>query len=121
MVLQKAVLQPVGASLTSIGEQILAYLEGTGIGSTIARGLAGFAVGAAAGDIINFFTNNPDKKAKGHALKYAIVDMHNNSVIKLLTPKQVYSFLNRPKHHRFNRRKVEFIVSPSHETLTKVK
>ncbi|SRR5712691_2264108 len=102
-------------------DELLAFLEGSGIGSTIARGLVGFAVGTAAGDLIAFFQNHPNTKAKAHTLKYAIVDMHNNTTIKFLSPKQVYSFLNRRKRRIQRSRKVEFVVAPVGESITRVK
>ncbi len=104
-------------------EPILSLLESGGLTGLAARGLAGGVIGLGVADIIKHFTSHPaDKTTRAGAhLKYAIVDLHNNQVIMLLSTKRVYRILTTKKRGKSRSRKVEFIVSPEASTLTRVK
>lgn len=84
------------AALPSL-EEIAAFLLGTGATSTLARTGLGIIGGIAAGDLIKVFEQQPQTKttSKGAALRYAIVDMHNNTIVRPLSRQATYKLLTR--------------------------
>jgi hypothetical protein len=102
-------------------DELLAALGGTGLASTVGRGLLGGLLGVGAADLINFFFQHPGAKSRVPGAKFAIVDMHSNTTIRFLSRKRVYQLLTARKRSRMSRRKIEFVVAPVGETVTRVK
>lgn len=79
------------------------------------RGVAGSLVGLAAGDLINYFISHPADKATstGTHLRYAVVDTHNNTVIKYLSAHRLYRLLTRPRGRSRTRKVVVVRQQPN--------
>lgn len=77
-------------------------LGGTGIASTLLRGAITGLGAVAASDLIKAVEadlSGGSAQAKAQALrvpKYAIVDIHNDSIVRTLSSRKVYSILTHP-------------------------
>jgi hypothetical protein len=83
-------------SVASTVESFLARFAGTSLGRGVIAGLGAFSVT----EILNHFLGHPDAKASLPGTKYAIVDLHSNTVISFVSRKRVYRFLTRAKSRR---------------------
>lgn len=85
--------------LGGAGSSALSGIERLLLNPSFERGVAGSLLGVAAADLINYFTGHPDSKATpaGHHARYALVDTHNNTVIRFFGPSKVYRLLTRPR------------------------
>lgn len=112
----------VGAASLPTLEEILAFLLGTSASSTLVRTGLGIVGGIAAGDLIKAFEGNPAAKVtpRGAALRFAIVDMHNNTIVRPLSRQAVYKLLTR-RRRRFSRRAARVQVIPAGSELVTVR
>jgi hypothetical protein len=95
----------IGPGLRTL-EELLASPGTTG---SIARSVAGALAGFTVVDIVNHFLAHPSSKSAHPGTRYAIVDLHGNTIITFISRKRLYRLLSRPKSFR-NRRAQKIVV-----------
>lgn len=112
----------MAAVLAAVGGDVLDTLLGGSITGIVSRGIVGGLIGFAVSKIISYFTAHPEAKSHPNASKihYAIVDLHNDTTIRLLSAGAVYRFLTR-RRRRIGRNRGRAVVVPQGATLELVK
>lgn len=96
----------MAAVIASAAGELAALLGSSTVEKSIAGSLIGFAASDVAKAIYDDLTGgNPSAKANAaRAPRYALVDLHNNTIIRTMSPRKVYSILTHPSRRRRNGR-----------------
>lgn len=110
----------------AIGE-LGTLLGGSGIGAILGRGAVAGIGAVAAADLIKAISGdlksgNPQAISQARRVpQYAIVDLHNNQVIRTLSSRHVYTILTHPRRKGSRRGHVRVITAPAGSEIVTVR
>jgi hypothetical protein len=90
--------------VTTIEDLLAKLLSSPGALGSLGRGVVAGIGAFAVSDILRALTSNPG--AKSVIPKYALVDLHNNTVVMFLSKRRAYRFLLRPRGRSKGRKTV---------------
>lgn len=106
---------------------IARLLGGTGLGPSIARGAVSGVAAVGAADLLKALeadlgSGHPDRMATARRVpRYAIVDLHNDSIVRTLSAKHVYSILTHPRRRGKYSKAAKLTVLHAGDSLVSVK
>lgn len=103
----------IGAVVPEL-ETLLASLAGGGATGIVGRVAASALGGVAAAELINAIKGAPPA-SKAKVPRYALVDLHTNTVIVGLSTRRAYRFLIRPRRRATRTKVVREVVHESGE------
>ena len=67
-------------------------------------------------ELVDFIQGEEDKSLSARLPRYAIIDLHTQTIVKTLSTRKVYSLLTRPSRHRHPAKTIikEVIVHEGH-------